>query len=128
MRDTVRFAIKLDPDYAQSTALTPFPGTPLFHLAEREGLIEDRNWENCTTLKAVVRGYYFTRWQLQRMVSEAYRLFYGRLSFLIGQLKKRRVSVLLSMLKGLIVPWALPILRKIRGCEPPGTELGSECR
>ena len=30
MDATIRFALRLDPDYAQFTILTPYPGTPIF--------------------------------------------------------------------------------------------------
>ena len=99
MKRTVDFAIKLDPSYAQFTALTPYPGTPMYEVAVRENLIEDWNWEHFTTVKPVMRGYYFTREQLGRMITYAYRKFYLRFSFLWRELRAGRLKDLLSVIR-----------------------------
>jgi len=39
MNATIRFAIRLDPDYAQSTILTPYPGTPIFQELKEKNLL-----------------------------------------------------------------------------------------
>lgn len=98
MEETIRFAVKLDPDYAQFTALTPYPGTPLFEYAKNHNLIEDWNWEHYTTIRPVMRGFEFTRQQLGRMVSRAYRKFYLRLSFIRRQMGKGNFLELLKVL------------------------------
>ncbi len=98
MKKTVEFAIRLDPDYAQFTALTPYPGTPLFEYAKRHNLIEDWNWEHYTTIRPVMRGFNFTREQLGKMVTYAYRKFYLRLSFISRELRRGRLKDLLGIL------------------------------
>ncbi len=98
MKRTVDFAVKLDPDYAQFTALTPYPGTPLFKYAKEHGLIEDWNWEHYTTIRPVMRGFHFTRKDLGRMVTYAYRKFYLRWSFISRELRKGRLRDLLGVL------------------------------
>jgi len=98
MKRTVEFAIKIDPDYAQFTVLTPYPGTPLFHYAKKHGLIEDWNWEHYTTVRAVMRGFHFTREQLQRMIKYAYRRFYLRASFIRRELRAGRLKDLVGVL------------------------------
>ncbi len=98
MKRTVDFAVKLDPDYAQFTALTPYPGTPLFNYAKEHGLIEDWNWEHYTTIRPVMRGFHFTRKDLGRMVTYAYRKFYLRWSFISRELRKGRLRDLLGVL------------------------------
>ncbi len=111
MKKTVNFAIKLDPDYAQFTVLTPYPGTPLYDYVKRYGLIEDRNWENYTTLRPVMRGFRFTRGELARMLKYAYRKFYLRPAFVLRELRKGRLkdligilfSELMSMIKEVVV-------------------------
>ena len=45
MEETIKFAVKLKPDFAKATILMPFPGTRLFNQYERKGLIKTRNWE-----------------------------------------------------------------------------------
>jgi len=88
MKKTVEFAIKLDPDYAQFTALTPYPGTPLFEYAKKHDLIEDWDWEHWTTVRAVMRGFTWTAKDLGRMVKYAYRRFFLRPSYLWREFRK----------------------------------------
>jgi magnesium-protoporphyrin IX monomethyl ester (oxidative) cyclase len=98
MKKTVEFAVRLDPDYAQFTVLTPYPGTPLFEYAKRHRLIEDWNWEHYTTLRPVMRGFNFTVKQLEEMIKYAYRRFYLRLSFALRELRRGRLGGLAGIL------------------------------
>ncbi|BEP17769.1 radical SAM protein [Pyrofollis japonicus] len=98
MKKTVEFAIKIDPDYAQFTALTPYPGTPLYQYAKKYNLIEDTNWEHYTTVRAVMRGFHFTRQQLQSMIKYAYRRFYLRPAFVWRELRAGRLKDLVGVL------------------------------
>jgi len=99
MKRTVEFAIKLDPSYAQFTVLTPYPGTPIYEMAVKDNLIEDWNWEHYTTVKPVMRGYNFTREQLGKMLTYAYRKFYLRFSFLWRELRAGRLKDLLQVIR-----------------------------
>jgi len=112
MKRTIKFSMKLKPSYAQFTVLTPYPGTPIFKIALKDKLIEDWNWENYTTLRAVMRGYHFTRKQLQKMLTYAYRKFYARLGFLWEQIKKKRLLIILGVIKNNILPWLLSPLKR----------------
>ncbi|MET1101137.1 MAG: radical SAM protein [Pyrodictiaceae archaeon] len=98
MKKTVEFAIRLDPDYAQFTALTPYPGTPLFEYASRHGLIEDWNWEHYTTVRPVMRGFYFGLQDLARMLKYAYRKFYLRSAFILRELRAGRLKDLIGVI------------------------------
>ena len=98
MKRTVEFAIELDPDYAQFTVLTPYPGTPFFEYAKKHGLVEDWNWEHYTTVRAVIRGFNFTRQQLQKMLTYAYRRFYLRAGFILRELRAGRLKDLAGTL------------------------------
>ncbi len=98
MEKTVDFALKIDPDYAQFTVLTPYPGTPLYNYALKHNLIEDWNWEHYTTLRPVMKGFYFTRKQLEKMLRYAYRKFYLRSKFIIRELKAGRLKDLIGIL------------------------------
>ena len=99
MKKTVEFAIKINPTYAQFTIVTPYPGTPLYQEAMRDGLIEDFNWENWTTLRAVMRGYRFARREVQRMLQWAYVKFYARASYLLNMVRKKQIAIILKALK-----------------------------
>jgi magnesium-protoporphyrin IX monomethyl ester (oxidative) cyclase len=105
MKNTVRFAMKLDPTYAQFTVATPYPGTPLYYQAVSENLIEDWNWEHYTTLRAVMRGYRFTKEQAQKMLQWAYVKYYSRLGFVIHELIHGRLGTIITAIKNSLVPW-----------------------
>ncbi len=98
MKKTVDFAIDIDPDYAQFTVLTPYPGTPLFDYAMRYGLIEDWNWEHYTTLRPVMRGFKFTREQVAKMLKYAYRKFFIRSAFILRELRAGRLKDILGII------------------------------
>jgi magnesium-protoporphyrin IX monomethyl ester (oxidative) cyclase len=98
MKNTIELAIKIDPNYAQFTALTPYPGTPLYEYALKHNLIVDWNWEHYTTLKPVMKGFYFSAEELGKMLIYAYRRFYLRLSFLARELKAARLRDLALIL------------------------------
>lgn len=72
------FAIELDPDFAIFTPLTPFPGTPLYEEAEREGLLETRDFSKYDLAHAVMRTYYLSPREVEELMSLCYRKFYGR--------------------------------------------------
>lgn len=91
MKKTIDFAIKLDPDYAQFTALTPYPGTPMYSYAKKHNLIEDWDWEHWTTVRAVMRGFHFSREELAKMIKHAYRKFFLRPSFLWREFKSGKL-------------------------------------
>jgi len=112
MRQTVKFSIELSPGYAQYTVVTPYPGTPLYGMAKSKGLIEDWNWENWTTLRPVMRGYHFTREEVKRMLSYAYRKFYGRLSFIWKELRSGRLSTILTYITKGLIPWIIEIFKR----------------
>ena len=44
MRETAALARKIDPDYAHFFVATPFPGTPFFDQAAREGWLRSTDW------------------------------------------------------------------------------------
>jgi magnesium-protoporphyrin IX monomethyl ester (oxidative) cyclase len=98
MKQTAELAVKLGPDYAQFTALTPYPGTPLWDFAVKNNLIVDTNWEHYTTVRPVIRGFNFTAEQLGRALIYAYRKFYLRLGFMWQEMRAGRFGDLVSVI------------------------------
>lgn len=105
MKKTVDFAVSLDPNYAQFTALTPYPGTPLFEFAKKNNLIEDWDWEHYTTVRPVMRGFHFTTKDLGRMLKYAYRRFYLRLGFISREFRAGRIRDLSGILVKELFSW-----------------------
>mgnify|MGYP000651506625 CR=1 FL=1 len=97
MENTVKFALKLDPDYAQFTIVTPYPGTPLFDYAIKNNLIVDRNWEHYTCLRPVMKGFYFKPSDVARMLRYAYLRFYLRPKFLLRGIVKGGFSYVIRI-------------------------------
>ncbi len=108
MKKTIRFALKLDPDYAQFTYATPYPGTPLYEMAKKYDLIVDRDWSHYTTVRPVMRGFHFTIKDVEAVFAEAYARFYMRLKFLVKQIK---LGVFKDFLKTILNNIILPRLR-----------------
>lgn len=90
MKETIRFAVKLKPDFAEFSVATPYPGTALYEMAEKEGLIEVRDWSKYTAIEPVMRGYNFTVKDVKRLIQFSYMRFYLSPGFIINQFKKRR--------------------------------------
>lgn len=83
VRRNVDFLLELDPDYAQFSILSLFPGTELFSDAARCGLIEPRRWNEFA--RQPNTGFFVDHWEefislsdLLNLQKESYRRFYLR--------------------------------------------------
>ncbi len=87
MDATIRFALRLDPDYAQFTILTPYPGTPIFRELKEKDLLATEDWDRYTVLNPVIRyeAYGLTPQQVSRKLLTAYLRFYLRPGYLFRQ-------------------------------------------
>jgi anaerobic magnesium-protoporphyrin IX monomethyl ester cyclase len=108
MKKTIKFALKLDPDYAQFTYATPYPGTPLYEMAKEHDLIVDHDWSHYTTVRPVMRGFHFGIEEVEALFKEAYTKFYVRLKFLARQI---RLGLFKDFLKTIFNNIVLPRLR-----------------
>jgi anaerobic magnesium-protoporphyrin IX monomethyl ester cyclase len=95
MRDTVNFAIELNPDYVQFSICTPYPKTALYDSMRREGIIADDYWREFAshpTEDFRVRFWNrdFTEDQLRDIQSEAHRRFYGRWQYIAREVSRVR--------------------------------------
>ncbi len=89
-RKTIDFAIELEPDYAQFTLTTPFPGTELYKTYENWGIMDKSyNKYNEWTPVFVPYGYKNAN-ELSKIHREAFRRFYFRPKYVLGRLKKLR--------------------------------------
>jgi len=87
--NTINFAIELDPDYAQFSICTPYPGTELWGIASKEGKIIDKDFSNYHGWDSVwiPDGYESTE-QLRKLEKLAMRKFYLRPKFILNKIKK----------------------------------------
>jgi anaerobic magnesium-protoporphyrin IX monomethyl ester cyclase len=71
------FANDLDPDFIMFGILTPFPGTEVYAEANRNGWIEDRNWNHYDMIHAIMPTETLSTNQVQEELYGCYRDFYG---------------------------------------------------
>ncbi|MBE8539487.1 B12-binding domain-containing radical SAM protein [Geoglobus acetivorans] len=96
---TINYAIKLNPDYAQFSLLTPYPGTELYDMAEKSGWILTKDFDRYTAAKPVLKNFHLSPDELKNLLSYAYRRFYLRPSYLIRKVLEGNASVALSFVR-----------------------------
>ena len=92
---TIRYAIRLQPDFVMFNILTPFPGTRLFDEGVEEGVLQLEPWtafmgDPRPDFRAQVWDQHFDRDELRELLAGAYRSFYWRPRFVVGQLRQLR--------------------------------------
>lgn len=104
---TIKFAKESGIDFAQFTAMTPYPGTEVYEIARREGLLTTDDWSRFTTVKSVMRTKELTVEDISSLIALAYKKFYLRGSFVFRQLIKGRFKWIIPVIKNnlsLILP------------------------
>jgi len=105
--ETVRFARKLDLDYAQFSVTTLFPGTAIYDWAIREGVIDGDVWRDFasspdTDFAPPVWDKDITAKELYRIMQRSYRSYYLRPGYVMRSLKSLRTPRELgSRIKGM---------------------------
>ncbi|MBI4057617.1 MAG: cobalamin B12-binding domain-containing protein [Elusimicrobia bacterium] len=105
-QETIRFAVELDPDYAQFSITTPFPGTPLYTE------IKQGKWGKLTTedfsqfqawnVVFLPEGYK-NKEEVWEMEKKAFRQFYFRPKFILKKmLGIRSVEDIRRYIKGFV--------------------------
>ncbi|HID17512.1 TPA: radical SAM protein [Candidatus Bathyarchaeota archaeon] len=90
MKRTINFAKKLRPDFVEFSVATPYPGTPLYEWAKKNGFLEIEDWSKYTTIKPVMRGENFSIKEVGRLMLLSYGQFYLSPSFILNQIKRGR--------------------------------------
>ena len=113
IRKTFDLVGRIDPDYVQYSICSPYPGTPLYEIGLKKGLIPADVWREFATdplkeFRSPLWTQHFTEQELISITARAYRKFYLRPAFVMKQLK--RVNSL-AQFKGM-VRGALGMLRK----------------
>jgi anaerobic magnesium-protoporphyrin IX monomethyl ester cyclase len=107
IEETIAFSKKLDPDFAQFSIATPFPGTELYKLALQDGQVPN-NWNGYVyaDLESVDNPSFnsklLNRAELGALNKKAYLAFYLRWRYFAKRLKKvRTVDDLRTSVSGL---------------------------
>lgn len=93
MQDTLDFSLELNPDYAHFSILTPYPGTPVYLNALKEGLFEEDYWREysrnpVTDFIPKVMPNTLPREELIDILKRAYKKFYMRPNYILKQMAK----------------------------------------
>jgi len=100
-RKTIDFAIELDPDYAQFSLTTPYPGTDLYKKAKDYGDLKEDFSEYHGWNAVFLPSGYKDRDELLTMEKEAMRRFYFRPRYILNQFKKiKNIVDLIRYIKG----------------------------
>ena len=99
---TIEFAISLEPDYAQFSITTPFPGTKLYEDAKRYGtILKDFSTYTLWGVNFIPAAYRNKK-QVETAEKTDMRRFYFRFKYIYGRLRKiRSFSDILRYFKGL---------------------------
>lgn len=95
---TIDFALELDPDYAQFTLTTPYPGTELYVMARKMGTLKSYDWSRYKSWASFVdedpvfvpKG--MTIEQVRRIQKVAIKRFYLRARYILKRIAKIRNS------------------------------------
>jgi anaerobic magnesium-protoporphyrin IX monomethyl ester cyclase len=95
IRTTFRVIRELNPDFVHVTVLTPFPGTQVYREALQRGIIPRDVWREFSErpsadFEAPHWGENFTKEELLRMLTEGYKSFYLRPSYIGRRLWRLR--------------------------------------
>ncbi len=87
MRQTLEFTLRLKPDYAQFTIVTPYPGTRYYRELEESGRLLSRNWEDYDgSCRMIVRLDSLSPEEVESFVDYSYRRFYLRPGYFVRRL------------------------------------------
>jgi anaerobic magnesium-protoporphyrin IX monomethyl ester cyclase len=95
IQDTFDLARELRPDYAHFTIFSPYPGTELYYLGLKRGIIKTDIWREFARrpregFRIPVWEENFTRDQLYGMIVRFYKQFYLKPAYLLSRLRRIR--------------------------------------
>ncbi|OPX32140.1 MAG: hypothetical protein B1H40_02955 [Candidatus Latescibacteria bacterium 4484_181] len=102
---TIQLARKLNPDTAQFSILTPYPGTQLFKSVKDRIVVH--NWDLYDGIHAVMRTKHLSPAEIQKSIVKAYSKFYLRFCRwprVFSYIKERKLK-LSNVLKGIASIW-----------------------
>lgn len=106
VKQTIKFATKLELSFAQFTIATPYPGTRLWDIALKSNLITSLDWRQYTTLSPVMKLQNFSSQEIMKWLQKAYMKFYMRPSFLLKDLLRNKAFIFKR-----IIPYATSFLK-----------------
>ncbi|MBI5724478.1 MAG: cobalamin B12-binding domain-containing protein [Planctomycetes bacterium] len=90
MEESLRFAMRLNPDLVIFNITTPFPGTEMFDWADRNGCIRTRDWEDYDLAHTVMELPTVSGEQINKFYRKAYWRFFLRPEYISMRLASMR--------------------------------------
>ena len=122
LKQTIDFAVRLDPDNAQFSAAVPYPGTEMYEESLRKGYLLSGAWEDFSARDIVLETETLSRLDLEKARLEAYRRFYLRPRFILRTAMRltsirefRRVLRGTLSILGRLIDFSRNVRRKTRG-------------
>jgi anaerobic magnesium-protoporphyrin IX monomethyl ester cyclase len=91
MRKTLDFVINANPDFAVFNVTTPYPGTPMYAWAKKNGYLMDEDWDTFHGSKAHIRLPTIAPEEIEQFQQYAFKKFYVRPRYLLGRIIKIRM-------------------------------------
>lgn len=102
MQKTIDFACQLNPDIAQFTVCTPYPGTPLYEMANQNGWLAKLKWRDFSVLKPVMNLPGLSKELIKKFLYKAYLKFYTRPKYLWKQLRSGNLPLFKIVMQNII--------------------------
>ena len=102
---TIKFAKKIDPDYAVFSLATPYPGTRFYEFCKKLGLIKVKDWIHYNLITPIIETVDLTLAELKQLQIQAFKEFYLRPKWIAKQLVRegrKFLNVLKQILRVLI--------------------------
>ncbi|MFP4052826.1 MAG: B12-binding domain-containing radical SAM protein [Phycisphaerae bacterium] len=90
LRETIRFALELDPDLALFNVATPYPGTEMFAHAEAGGHLRTRDWRKYDLSMPVMDLPTVPAETVVKYYRKAHRRFFLRPRYILKRLRRLR--------------------------------------
>lgn len=104
IEETIKFAVKLNSDYAQFAIAMPYPGTELYREAVKNGWLKAKDWSDFEASNNSVLKYPDLKTEdIVEAYKTAYRRFYLRPGFIFKKvIKIRSINEFYQLIKGAV--------------------------
>jgi len=102
IKETIKFAKSLNLDYAEFSILTPYPGTPIYDYAKKNGMLLTEDWSKYTAVEPVLKIKGASEKEVKALFQKAYITFYLRPKIALKWLKNRQFGFIKSGIKAVI--------------------------
>jgi radical SAM superfamily enzyme YgiQ (UPF0313 family) len=88
MEKTLKFALKLNPDYVTFNILVPYPGTPIYYWAKEKGYLIQKDWRTYDGSHCLVNLPTLEPEKMIQFNKRASGSFYGRPKYIFAKVSK----------------------------------------